>query len=181
MTKSNISKQNQVNDCTTSMPLSEKRKNTDISVIVGCQVPNKKRILRDKLTTCEEDTQNMRSSQMSEVDSTSKERNSFPYWNSYVAEVSKKLWLPIKTAYVDSVSNLSNGLSSITVEKSWFSKNFLYLHKKNLSKIYSRLSISSAFEFTGSANIGKKSRKIRLYPTNKQHSLLRVWNSYICF
>ena len=62
--------------------------------------------------------------QILEAELTSKEQgsNSIPYWTTQSRDISKKLWLPIKTDCVDSDSvSLKNCLKDFPMQKSWFS------------------------------------------------------------
>jgi putative transposase len=99
-----------------------------------------------------------------------------PYWNEVCSMVSSRLWLPTAIDAEGVALNLSKGLSSITVETSWFStaliipaeeKHFDTIHSRSLTGLLSRNS--------DSANCVTKSRKIRLYPTHEQRAIFYRW------
>lgn len=110
------------------------------------------------------------------ADSTSKEKGFKPYWNIACAMTSSQLWLPTATDSHGSTLSLSNGLSNITVNKSWFSANLsIPAQSTNCDKISSLFSASLLPECTDSENIVTKTRKIRLYPTSDQRMIFRKW------
>jgi putative transposase len=87
-----------------------------------------------------------------------KEKVFLPYWNSSVEEKSKNLWLPIKLESQDLDSNLTD---------SWYSTRFISPLKQNY--------IVSPVEFATSENSLVRSKKIRIYPSEEQKSILNSW------
>lgn len=63
--------------------------------------------------------------QISDQDSTGREKTLIPFWNQFSKEVSTKLWLPTETDCVDLDSNSLNPFVSSMVQKSWFSIKIL--------------------------------------------------------
>ena len=85
----------------------------DGSATVESLVTNRKTTLPDRLISCEQNTQSTKSSKTSDPVSTSNEKDLKPYWNQPIAEISKKLWLPIKTALADLGMNLFDGFIGV--------------------------------------------------------------------
>ena len=129
-----------------------------------------------KLRTSKPKRQPLKSSPTSPADSTSNGKDLKPYWNEACKVINSQLWLPTATDWRGSVLSLSDGLSSVTLDGSWFSASLLTpVQPTNFSKIFS---LSSGFllpECTVSANTVTKSRKIRLYPTAHQRTIFRKW------
>ena len=144
--------------------------------VIAESVPtNKKMTLNAKNPSCKKNTPNMKSSGISEVESTSKENNYCGFWNNQHLEMSKKLWLPIEIDCVDLDLNSLSGSSINTMLNSWFSMIVKVPLNKNLSQTSYQLSQFSRVEFTDSENILKRSRKIRFYPTKQQKITLFKW------
>ena len=95
-----------------------------MSSIQESLLENKKTTSNDKLNTCPTYIQTSQSSEMSEVESTTREKDSKPYWNDFSEEISRKLWLPIKTDLSASGSTSLNGCShnSVPYWKLWNAK-----------------------------------------------------------
>ncbi len=83
-----------------------------------------------------------------------------PYWNPFVRDVSGILWLP-PSGFSDE--------SDITIGNSWFSA--LMKEAANPGISAACLSLFSDCSDSG----GLKSKKIRIYPDDRQKSLLRQW------
>src|SRR5881396_3562635 len=99
-----------------------------------------------------------------------------PYWNAACKAISLQLWLPTATDSHGSALTTSSGLSSATVDKSWFSANLLIpAQLSNWYKTYSSSLVSLLPECPALANTGTKSKKIRLYPTAEQKVIFRRW------
>ena len=62
-----------------------------MSSIQESLLENKKTTSNDKLDTCPTYIQTSQSSEMSEVESTTREKDSKPYWNDFSEEISRKL------------------------------------------------------------------------------------------
>jgi putative transposase len=145
------------------------------SATVGSVALNKKMTSTNKSNSCKKNIQNQKSYQISDLESTTKEKDLTPYWNGQCKEINSKLWLPTKTALQGLDLNLSNQLSKKMVEKSWFSTELNYHHKKNLQKIFSKSSMYSHAGSMECENTITKSKKIKIYPTTKQKQLLNMW------
>ena len=63
--------------------------------------PNKKGTSKDKSKILKNITQTTKSSPTSEVESTTEEKDSRPFWNEFTREISERLLLPTKTDCVD--------------------------------------------------------------------------------
>ena len=125
--------------------------------------------------SCENSTLTPRSSKTSAADSTSVERDLSPYWNDYTEELSSVLWLPTKTALHDLDSTLSGGRLSETAAKSWFSAETITALSRSSPRIFSPSCIPSPADSTDCGGTGRKSRKIRLFPTREQEQRLNLW------
>ena len=112
---------------------------------------------------------------MSPQDSTTAERDLQPYWNDYIEAISSHLWLPTETGSPGSAPNSSSKCSSKTVANSWFSTSEISAPQRNSPRIYSPSLLSSLPEPTDSADTGRKSRKIRIYPDRQQKATLKLW------
>lgn len=117
----------------------------------------------------------MGKSKIGEVESTSKEKTYLPFWNQHTLEISEKLWLPIKTDCQGLDITLSDGLLKNMEENSWFSMKLICHPNRNLSATSYQSSTSSLVGYTDSENTVTKSRKIRIYPNEKQRQILREW------
>jgi len=85
----------------------------------------KKKTLKGKSNSLEQNFQIQKSSKMLQVVSIGKDQDLIPFWNKSVKEMSKQLWSPIETDFVDLDQNLLNGSSKSTMSNSWFSTQFL--------------------------------------------------------
>jgi len=107
-------------------------KPVDTSATLEYHQLRKKKIWKDKLSTLEINTLNMKLSETLEAVSTLKEKVLTPFWTQQSKEMSEKLWLPTKIDYVDSVLNSLKESSLHTPKgKSWFSINKKHPLKKN--------------------------------------------------
>ena len=79
--------------------------------IAGSHQVNKKKILKDKSSISKKNIRHTKSSKKSRVVSTSKGKGLKKFSTTASMEWSRKLWLPTKTGYVGSHSNISNGCS----------------------------------------------------------------------
>ena len=136
---------------------------------------NKETILNDKLPICEVSIPKQKSSETSEVVSTSNEKDLEPYWNGLCGVISSRLLLPIGIDSPDSVPTLYATSLSKTVANSWFWAKQHIVRKKNSRRIFSKSCTSSVADCTGSAVTVTKSKKIRVYPTTEQREILRQW------
>ena len=163
------------NDYIMSNHLSEQPRQLNLFATAGYPVLSNEKTLSDKLNTCGIVSPPIILSETSEEDSTSNEKGFLPYWNSSVADVSKRLWSPTKTALPDLDTTLSDGWSSVTVDNSWFSTMWRYPPKKNLSETSLLSCTVSPADSMDAGNTVRRAKKIRLYPTEEQRHLLRQW------
>ena len=154
------------------------------SVMLEYQPHLKKMILTDKSTSLNIDILNTKLLQILDQVSTSKEKDLTPFWTAQSMEISKKLWLPTETDYVDSVLNWSNdSLKKNPTEKSWFSINKIHPQNKNSLMTSFQLSQFSLPESTDcevtkskkksknqslKPTIRYKTLKIRIFPNDKE-------------
>ena len=129
----------------------------------------------DKSSTCVKNILKQRSFKTLDQESTSSVEDCRGYWDEQCKEISSHLWLPTEIAFHDLGQTSSNGLSSKTVENSWFSTRFHCPQNRNLLRICLPSSTSSPVGCMDSENTVLKSRKIRVYPTSRQREILRQW------
>jgi putative transposase len=145
-----------------------------LSVIVEFQLQIKKMISKDKLNIYKNIILPTKLSQILDQVSISKEKVLKPFWTSHIKDLSKKLWLPIKTDCADLDSNsLNTFYNHKAMPKSWFSTKQLLPQKKKWLKTCSKLSPFSVQESMDSVNTTKKSKTIKLYPNSQQKKILK--------
>src|SRR5262245_40810029 len=109
-------------------------------------------------------------------DSVSNAKDLKPYWNEVCAALSSGLWLPTATDGYGSGLSLSDGSSSATVEKSWFSVNLITAAQPtNWCRTFGRYVACLQADCPDLPSAVLKSRKIRLYPTAAQRAIFRRW------
>ena len=169
MELSNVSKQMEV---TEGMYTNQNRLllNRKKSFMQGSLLESKPAILNTRFNTLQNSFQIMRSLQTSDLVSISKERDCRPYWNNSSTEISKRLWLPIKTDCVD----LDSTFSSSSLRNT---EPFLQSLKETSSKNLFQNSLMTSWQSLQSsqpdtmANEVTYARKIRIYPTKEQVEL----------
>ena len=121
-----------------------------------------------KSISYKKNSHNTSSSQILDLVSTTKEKDLTKFWTNFSQTISNKLWLPLKTDFLDSTSNFSKtySLDSMRNLKLYLQKN-MDLHMKNSQRISCRSLRSSQPDTTVRETI-LKTRKIRIYPTKKQ-------------
>ena len=143
----------------------------------------KKKTLKDRLSSSDVNTLTMKLCMILDQESTSKEKTLKPWWTKESKEISKKLWLPTETDYVDSVLTSSNTSSLPQMGKSWFSINNRLPPKKNslmTSFQLSRFSLPDSMdsEVTPLKSKSKtkplKTLKMRLFPTEEEKKQLKL-------
>ena len=144
--------------------------------IAGLVERENQTILRPKSPTCKSTTRKQRSSKTSVAVSTSNEKGLEPYWNVSCEVINSALLLPIGIdSPVSAAKSYSSWLNK-TVEKSWFSTRlFTVPPKRNLLPISSQYSTSFPVECMDSGDTVTKSRKIEIFPTVEQKTILRRW------
>lgn len=156
--------------------LTKKKKGENLlSAIAECPVQNKKMTSQDKLHLCDNNSAKQILCKTSEVDSTSKGKDCKPFYNEYCKEISSHLLSHTEIDCAGSDLNLSNSCSNKTEEKSWFSTKKMFHHNKNSQKICLPYCMSSRAECTDLENTKIKSKKIRIYPNQKQKQLFKQW------
>lgn len=149
------------------------RKRTTATAESPCQ--SKKTTSKGKSSSCSQSIQTIPFSRMLGLGSTSKENNCSSCSKNAQWEESVKSLLPTETDFADSDLNCLSGSSLKTLSNSWFSNNKSFLLNKNLFQTYSPLSRTFQVEFTDSENTVTRSRKIRVYPTQEQRTILDQW------
>lgn len=157
-------------------------------------LPIKKKILKDKKLSLNKNILMRSSSKTLDLVSIGKEKALIPFWNKSSQEISKKLWSPIKTDYVDLELNSLNGSSKNLMLNSWFSAKILIKKTSLVSsqKIYLQSLQSSLLEITDlepeltedkEKNLiqlekkvpAGKAKLIRVYFNRNQKNLLKQW------
>ena len=81
----------------------------------------KKKILKDNVNYLEKNIQMQKPLKILGPVSIGNDQDLIPFWNKSTLEMSKQLWLPLKTDCVDLDSNLLSGYSKKLMLNSWFS------------------------------------------------------------
>lgn len=143
------------------------------SVIVESLHQNKKTIYVDRLHTCEDNSQQQKSSKILDQDLISNEKELKPFWNDTCKEIASHLSLPIEIDCVDSDLNYLTFLQSQMVEKSWFSTKMNFRQNKNCQQILSQFCTYFPVECMAYESI--KTKSLRIYPTKEQKIILKQW------
>lgn len=146
-----------------------------LSAIVECQAKNRRMTLQDKLPSCEKHSQMQKSSRISGVDLTSKEKDCKPFYNDLCKDISSHLLSHTEIDLQDSEYSSLSSCCNRMVENSWFSTNLKYHPNGNLQKTCLQFFMSSHAGCTVSEGMKVKSRKIRIYPTTEQKILFNKW------
>ena len=136
---------------------------------------SKKTTSKDKSSLCQKDFQTTPFSRMLGLDSILNENNCSSCLKNVQWEELEQLSLPTETDFVDLDLNCLNGSSLKTLSNSWFSNNKNYRLNKSLLQTCYPSSPSFHVEFTDSENTVTRSRKIRVYPTQEQRTILSNW------
>lgn len=98
----------------------------------------KKKTLKDKSTCLKQNIQKEKLLKTLVLDSTGIDKDLDLFWNKYTQAMSKQLWLPTKTEFVDLDLNSLNGFSTNMILNSWFSVQIMTSKTclKNSQKIY---------------------------------------------
>lgn len=159
------------------------------SVTVEYQLTHKKKIWKDKLSSLEMNTQHMKLLKILDQVSISKEKDLIPFWNMQSKETSKKLWLPTKIDYVDSVLTSSKtSFQTSQMGKSWFSIEKKLPLKKNLLMTSFQLSQFSLPDSMDSEVVNSKIKsenkqkeekkiktlKFRIFPSEKEKKEIQL-------
>lgn len=166
----------QVENSSAIVPVSKKavvRKRTTATAVFHRQ--SKKMTSKDKSVSCSQDTQTTPFSKMLGMDLTLNENNCSSCSKNVQWEEFEKLSLPTETDFADLDLNCLSGSSLKTLLNSWFSNNKTYRLNKNLLQTCSQSSQCFHIEFTDSESTVQRSRKIRVYPTQEQRTILNQW------
>ena len=155
------------------------------TVIVEYQQEDNTTTSNDKLNSSNQDTLTTQLSEILVQGLTLKEKDLKPFWTKQSEEISRKLWLPTKTDYQDSVLTCSKVSSLNTpMGKSWFSIEKKLPHKKNLSPTSSPSLPFSPHDYMVSEVIPSKKKskqqktlktlKGRLLPTKEEEEKLQL-------
>lgn len=168
----------EINDFTTSINTSEKiqiflLKNKKLKkyVIVEFQRLIRKVILKDKSISYKKGIQNTRSFQILVLELILKGEELKPFWNSQIADYSRKLWLPTETDYVELDTTYLSGYLNKTELNSSSSMTNLEHQIKSLPTTLSKSSTFLVPEVMDQEVI--KTRKIKLFPTKQQIYFLK--------
>ena len=156
--------------------LKKKQRKTNKKYVMPVFLPkNKWTTLTDKKIFSEPNSLIISWLQMWLLELTGKEKDFKPFWNTQCQEISQKLWLPIEIGYVGSHLNFWNGSSIKTELNSWFLMGIMNNQKtKNSLTTYSPSFISIPVGKTENQDI-RRTKKIRLYPTQEQRKTLKEW------
>ena len=136
---------------------------------------SKKTTSKGKSSSCSPSIQTIPFSRMLGLDSISNENNCSSCSKNVQWEESVKSSLPTETDFADLDLNCLSGSSLKTLLNSWFSNNKNYRLNKSLLPTSSQSSPSFRVEFMDSGNTVHRSRKIRIYPTQEQKTILNNW------
>lgn len=175
MARLKASKTKQDKDFLTLNPTSVVQLELPLSATAELVQPSNETTLVDKSPICNHSTQMPKSSKISAVESTLKEKDCKPYWTDLCTEISSRLLLPVVTDSQGLDSSLLSTWSSKTVDRSWFSTTLYIAQSQNLPRIFSPSSTSSLVGCTDSGSTVKKSRKIRIFLTTEQKQIVKQW------
>jgi putative transposase len=121
-----------------------------------------------KSNICKKSSQNILLSQILDLDLIQIEKDSNKFWTNFSRQISKKLWLPLKTDLCDLTLNFSNkSFKDLVPNLKLYQQKNINPHMKNFQKI-----LCQSLQSSRQDNIVKdpilKTRKIRIYPTKKQ-------------
>ena len=150
-------------------------KSASPSAIAEFQVQSNETTSPDKSSICGKDTPTQKSSKTSVPGSTSSAKDCGPYWNERCAELSSRLWLPTETVLQGLEVRSSSSFFSSPVDNSWFLTKFHSLLSRSLQPTCLPSCTCSPADCTDCESTRLKSRKIRIYPSQTQRSLLRRW------
>lgn len=153
----------------------------------------KKTISKDKLPSCKKNTLPIKSSQISDHKSTSKEKVFDPSSSWLQKEESEKLWLPTEIGCADLHLNWWSGSFKSIKSNSWFSiKKWIPLKRRKWQKTFLRSSMFSIAELTEEEStkvlkqrksklrksvkpVANKSLRVGLRPTREVSNTFKRW------
>lgn len=131
---------------------------------------NKKKTLKNKLTSLKNDIPTLKSSPILVQESIQTEKTLKPFWTESLKEKSAQLWLPTKTDSQDSVSHSYNLYVQGLIPNSLLKKKRTPLNLKNYKKTLCRYLQFSPQDTTAPENM-IYSRKIQIFPNKEQKEL----------
>jgi len=164
-------------DATISLDMSLRLKTWQLNKIQSMHIAEspdstKKKTSSDKLSTCRTNSQDTLSSPTSVQESTSNDKVCKPFFDSRCLEMSRKLWLPTKTALQGLPVTYWSGSSQPTIRNSWSSITQLKASKETLPKTSWPLSTFSVAEQMVSEDIQKNTRKTKIPKTKTKKKAL---------
>jgi IS605 OrfB family transposase len=164
--------------------LSQQQEN--VSVTVESVHRDKKKTLIVKNSTLEIDTLTTKSLEILDQGLTSREKGLIPYWNTQSKDLSKRLSLPTKTDYVDSVLLSSKrSLNKHPMGESWFSiTKKIPQNKNSLTTSFPSLPVSRLEHMDSEViklnqlskeQLKLKTMKFRLFPTDQEKLQLKLY------
>ena len=146
------------------------------SSIVECPLPNKKKICNVKSPSYKKSTQIINSSQTLAAESTSNEKTFSPFYNKSSMETFQKLWFPLTIDSQDAeVTSLSGYYSGSGANSFLYKKKLTNHPNKNYPKTCYQSLQSLQPDTMGLEGTQIRSRKIRVYPTQKQKLYFNKW------
>ena len=138
------------------------------SFMLESLLKNKRMSYKTKLTSSKNNSQTTSLSRILDLDSIQKEKVLIPFWTNSLLEMSKKLWLPLKTDSQGSTLNFfKTFFNDSTPNLLVYPQKNINLLMKNYQKTLCQSSPSSQ-PATMEKEVILKTRRIRIYPTKKQ-------------
>jgi putative transposase len=162
-----------IEDTLTSPSQKKQSSNEDVLPIAGSVLQNKRTISTDRSNHSKKRTRTTKSSRTLDQALISGAKTCYGWWTQSCVEMSKKLLLPTKIDYADSLTNLSHGYVTEQRQSSLCKTKICRLENKNSPKISWPSSMFSAADITECADM--KVQKIRLKPSPEQAKILRTW------
>ena len=156
--------------------VTKKGKQSKLS-IAECRATNKKTTCKDKSHTCKKSSRATKSSKTSAPVSTSGEKVFSPFWTNVCLEMSKKLWSPAETDFVDLPSNCYNGLLRDKEPNLPFWSKVMKVQNPN-----SPTMSFPSFKFFAVGEMAKEDTltrvlKVKVRMTTRQKAVVRRWEA----
>lgn len=137
--------------------------------------PNSETISLDKLNSCDNGIQKLKSSKISAQGLILSAKDCNPYWSDLCSAINLNLLLPVETDCADSDLNYSSSWLSKTVAASWFSTKLFTAQRPNSQPLFLPSFMSSVAKCTDLEATARRARKIRLFLNPEQRALLKQW------
>lgn len=176
--KSNVSKPRVDIDDTTSLTPQQTPQPELTPSTLEFHLQNNETTLIVNPNTSNPSIQDTRSSQTSEVESTSTGKTLKRFWKESSLDVSRQLWLPTETALQDSDLSYLSGFSKNKVHSSFVIEKNLDPTPRNFQRTSLRSSPCSPQDTMEKESIERSkmyTRKIRVYPTPQQKQVFSKW------